>query len=65
MELKQMLEQQGITFYERKGILTGVWNKKGTRKYRLKNLGFDIHNLERKKEIKQQHKRDIDRRRER
>lgn len=56
-QLKMVLKQNGITCYERKGILMGIWNERGTRKYRLRNLGFDIHNIERKREQKQERKR--------
>lgn len=46
-ELQQVLQQNGIQTYERNGKLTGVWNQKGTRKYRLKKLGINLLNLDR------------------
>lgn len=59
-QFKQVLEQNGIKTYERNGILTGIWNGKGTRKYRLRKLGIDSlslnrmlsKELERKKRLK-------------
>ena len=64
-ELKKKLEQNGITCYERNGKLTGVWNEKGTRKYRLRNLGVNIHQLDRDRSIEKERKRNRDIHRER
>lgn len=68
-ELQQVLQQNGIQTYERNGKLTGVWNQKGTRKYRLKKLGIDLLNLDRtipqEKERRQRLKRNRNKGRER
>ena len=42
-----MLEKNGFETYERKQLLTGIWNDKKTRKYRLRTLGIDTDHLDR------------------
>ncbi len=46
-ELKALLEKNGFETYERKQLLTGIWNDKKTRKYRLRTLGIDTDHLDR------------------
>ncbi|GEM_PF-3973017 len=62
-QLKRTLEQHGITTYERNSVLTGVWNQKKTRKYRLKKLGVDILNLDRSITKEQERKQRLKRNR--
>lgn len=64
-ELKKKLEQNGIVCYEQRGKLKGVWNEKGTRKYRFTTLGVDIHDLDRERSINKEQKRNRDLNRER
>ncbi|KAB2912879.1 MAG: relaxase/mobilization nuclease domain-containing protein [Bacteroidetes bacterium] len=42
-DLKQLLQEQGITVYERNGRLQGVLAPKTNRKVRFSRLGFDNH----------------------
>lgn len=42
-ELKQLLQEQGITVYERGGRLQGVLAPETNRKFRFSRLGFDEH----------------------
>lgn len=45
--LQILIEEAGIKTYTRKERLYGIWNKQGTRKYRLRTLGIDPTKLER------------------
>lgn len=64
-ELHTILIGNGITPYFIKDKLIGIWNEKGTRKYRLNKLGIDIENLDLKISRREERRRDLNRNRKR